>query len=392
MYALSFIGIGNYSEVIYADLSQGLSYKSQYFTEALYHIYKPDKIFIAMTDEAKVKHYENLKSKFEFETIIIPKGRSTDEIWEIFSIISEKIPRDTELIIDITHGFRSQPLLALLIAIFLRTIKNVKIKKIVYGAYDAKNDETNVAPIFDLTSFINLIDWAYATDMFIKYGNGQLLSKLLKSIHNQVRIEKSKFTNLLSFGALLEKITEALALIRPQEISEYGKILPKKLEKVDEDIKNIQVIKPLKYLLEIIPPSFSSLVFSDSNLFSEAGFRTQAEMIKYYIETHQYVQAITLSRELLVSLACKNLNLNFTKREERQKAENYLNEITNSLIQGNKLNDFEEKMANLWGKIRDVRNDINHAGMREEIIPASAIKNLIIEYCSEVINLLDNAH
>jgi len=91
-------------------------------------------------------------------------------------------------------------------------------------------------------------------------------------------------------------------------------------------------------------------------------------------------------------LACKNLNLNFTKREERQKAENYLNEITNSLIQGNKLNDFEEKMANLWGKIRDVRNDINHAGMREEIIPASAIKNLIIEYCSEVINLLDNAH
>lgn len=391
MIALSFLGIGNYQEVTYSVAGSKLDYKTKYFTEALNYIFKPEKIFLVMTDEAQRMHADHLKLKIDYEPICIPKGKSTDEIWEMFSLIEQKIPKDSELIIDITHGFRSQPILALLIAIFLRVVKNVRINKIIYGAFDAK-DENNNAPIFDLTSFISLIDWSYATEMFIKHGNGNLLSNLLNNIHNQVRIEHERFTNLKSFGSLLEKITESLTFIRPSEVSQYGKELPIKLEKIREDISNVKEVKPLKYLLEMIPKSFSSLVMQDENIFSDAGFKMQTEMIKYYLETQQYVQAITLSREFLVSLVCKKYDLKFTRREDRSTAEEKLNELTMFHSKGIKLEEYHSKLAELWGKIRDVRNDINHAGMRESTNPASKMKKLIIEYCSQVIKLLDYAH
>lgn len=390
MIAISFLGTGNYQEVTYSDNSFNTSLYTKYFTEALDHIYKPEKIFIVMTDDAQKMHSEQLKSKIKFEPILIPKGKSTDEIWQMFSLIAESIPENSELIIDITHGFRSQPMLALSIAIFLRVVKSVKIKKIIYGAFEAK-DENNIAPIFDLTSFINLIDWSYATDLFIKHGNGNLLSSLLTSLHDQVRIEQNQFTNLKTFGSLLEKLTESLTFIRPQEVSKHGKELPGKLEKINNDIMNIQEVKPLQYLLKKVPDSFASLVIEDENIFSEAGFKMQTEMIKFYLETQQFVQAITLSREFIVSLVCKNLKLKFTKRDDRTAAEDRLNEWTSFHSKGFKLEEYPSALADLWGKIRDARNDINHAGMRESTASASKLKKCIIDYCSSTIKLLDYA-
>lgn len=391
MIALSFLGTGNYQEVIYFDSISNIKFQTKYFTEALFNIYKPEKIYLVMTSDAQSKHSSELRTKINFEPVLIPTGKSTDEIWEMFSLITDSIPENSELIIDITHGFRSQPMIALAIAIFLRVVKNVSIKKIVYGAFEAKN-ENNEAPIFDLTSFINLIDWSYAIDMFIKYGHGNLLSKLLDNIHQQIRIEQHQFTNLKNFGSLLEKLTESLTFIRPQEVSKYGKELPLKINRVKNDIKEFHEAKPLQYLFEKIPSSFTSLVLEDENLFSEAGFKMQSEMIKYYLGTQQYVQAITLCREFIVSLVCRKLGLKFNKREDRIAAEERLNEWTSFYSKGVKLEEFISILADLWGKIRDARNDINHAGMRESVAPASNLKKNIINYCIQTIKLLDNAH
>lgn len=391
MIALSFLGTGNYQEVIYSDNFSNISFKTQYFTEALEHIYNPEKIYVVMTSEAHLKHSAELKSRISFEPILIPTGKSTDEIWEMFSIIADSLPGDSELIIDITHGFRSQPMIALSIAIFLRVIKNVTIKKIIYGAFEAKN-ENNIAPIFNLNSFINLIDWSYATDLFIKHGNGNLLSNLLTNIHDQVRLDQQQFTNLKSFGSHIDKLTQSLTLIRPQEVSKLGKELPSNIDKVDNDIKEFPEVKPLKYLLEKIPNSFTSLVIEDENIFSEAGFKMQTEMIKYYLETQQYVQAITLSREFIVSLVCKKLELKFTKLEDRKAAEDRLHEWVSFYSMGIKLEELPSKLADLWNKIINARNDINHAGMRESSASALKLKRNIIEYCTMTIELLKYAH
>lgn len=386
MIALSFLGTGNYLETEYFDIQLNSSFKSKYFTEALYNIYKPDKIFVALTSDAKNQHCEELKSKIKFESIDIPKGKTNDEIWEMFSIISDSIPSNQELLIDITHGFRSQPILAVSMSIFLRVVKKVKIKKIIYGAFEAR--ENNITPIFDITSFVNLIDWSYATDIFITKGNGIELVELLNNLHNKLRIEQEVFSNLKSFAKTIEDITESLKFIRPQYVSKFGKELNKKIEKINTDIKSIKEVKPLGYLLNTIPDSFKNLIIdNEDNLFSDAGFKLQTEMIKFYIETDQLVHAITLTREFIVSSICKKMNLKFVQSDERKEAEDLLNEWVNFQIKKVKLEDFAEEYAQLWSQIRDARNDINHAGMRKDPIAASKLKNNIIEYCKNAIEL-----
>ncbi len=388
MIVLSLLGTGNYQEVIYRDETLNKEFKSKFFVEVISHIYNPEKIFVVLTDEAIKKHFVELYSKINFEKIEIPSGKTSDEIWEMFSIIAKKIPENSELIIDITHGFRSQPMLILSMAIFLRVVKNVKISKIIYGAFEAKNSD-DIAPIFDLTPFIDLIDLSYATELFIKYGSSSLLSKFLKDLHDKVRIENQVFSKLKSLGSDFQNITESLTFIRPQEVSKSSVKLKTTILDVSRDLERIKETEPLKYLFSKIPTSLNNLILTeDENIFSEAGFRMQAEMIKYYLETQQFVQAITLSREVIVSLVCKHYSLKFQKREDRAKAEDKINEWSDFLSKGIVLEQLPSQMGNLWQKIREARNDINHAGMRENVSSASKLKNKIEKYCKETIQII----
>ncbi len=392
MIALSILGTGNYQEVTYRDENLNKQYKSKFFTEVVSNIYYPEKIFVVLTIEAKDKHYSELSSKLELEPIYIPTGRTTNEIWDMFSIIAEKIPEDSELLIDITHGFRHQPMLILSMAVFLRVVKNVTIKKIIYGAYDARN-EGGIAPIFDLTPFIDLIDWSYGTELFIKNGLSSLLSKLLKDLHDKTRIENRIYSKLKTLGSDFQSITESLTFIRPEEVSKKSVKLRNTISEINTDLEKLKATEPLKYLLEKIPASLNNLILSeDENIFSDAGFRMQAEMIKYYIETQQFVQAITLCREVLVSFVCKTYSFKFQKRDDRIKAEERLNEWSDFLTKGVLLDGLATQMGKLWGKIREARNDINHAGMRESVSSASKLKKNIEEYCNETIEMIINAH
>ena len=58
----------------------------------------------------------------EVQRIFIPKGQSEQEIWEIFQIVYDRLKSGDEVIFDITHAFRSIPMLA--ITIFSKKIEN----------------------------------------------------------------------------------------------------------------------------------------------------------------------------------------------------------------------------------------------------------------------------
>ncbi|KAF0151025.1 MAG: CRISPR-associated protein [Ignavibacteria bacterium] len=388
MIALSFLGTGDYKETTYHDSEIGRSYSSKHFTVVLQKFYEPEKIFLVMTPEAENKHALSLRTECAFVPIPVPSGKSTKEIWEMFSSITNAIPENSELIIDVTHGFRSQPMLALSIALFLRTVKNVNVKKIIYGAFEAK--ENDIAPIFDITSFINILDWTFAVDNFIKFGNAEQLRDILSVLHKKLKFEHDQNSSLKSFGKLLNDITQSLALIRPSEVSKFSKELPAKINSVKNDISQIPEVKPLDYLLNVIPKSFSDLTFNEDSIFTDAGFRMQGNMIKYYMETNQLVQAITLSREVVVSLVCKTNSFKYLQKEEREKAEDVLYNWAKFLKQGVRLEKTPTEIGKLWQKIIDARNDINHAGMRISSSAASKLNSSINVICKQVIDLINN--
>ena len=76
---------------------------------------------------------ESLNLKAEIHPKDVPNGQSESEIWEIFDIVFNQINSDDEVIFDITHSFRSLPLLVTIILNYARILK--KIKKQVADLY-----------------------------------------------------------------------------------------------------------------------------------------------------------------------------------------------------------------------------------------------------------------
>ena len=149
------------------------------------------------------------------------------------------------LIFDITNGFRSLPVVALLAISYLKVVKNVKIEGLVYGAFDPENNHT---PIYDLLPIIGLLDWITATDKFIKTGNGQELSGLIK---------ESDRDNLDNFSLAqnINNIAQGLHLLRPINIMEEAVKLPDNIAKVAPTVS--QSILSFATLLQRVEVDYS---------------------------------------------------------------------------------------------------------------------------------------
>jgi CRISPR-associated DxTHG motif protein len=151
MLALSFLGTGNYQETTYQLGDKRCTTNLMPF--AVHQFFEPERLFVAQTKEANDAHGASLQAKCAYTPIEIPSGRTADELWQMFAMIVNAIPENAKLVIDITHGFRSQPIIALAIALYLQTAKSIKVEKIIYGAFEGRSND-NIAPVLDLTPFL----------------------------------------------------------------------------------------------------------------------------------------------------------------------------------------------------------------------------------------------
>jgi len=113
------------------------------------------------------------------EKINIPECKSVDEIWGLFNIIVGLVHVKDQIIFDITHGFRSLPMVALSVMNYLESTKDANINGIYYGAFEALGSPAQVkemditlrnAPIIDLTPLKVVQDWAKAAEVLKKQG------------------------------------------------------------------------------------------------------------------------------------------------------------------------------------------------------------------------------
>jgi hypothetical protein len=254
--------------------------------------------------------------------------------------------------------------------VYLRTVKNVTIERIVYGAFDAKTDRDNlvpVAPVFDLTSFLDLIDWSVSAEQFIKYGNARPMSKLLSNLHAESsQPEQDKTKELQRVGKRLADLGDALAVNRPREVVQRTQNLPETIAESSSALEHLSQTKPFGLLLEQVNTRITPLAAAAGDLFSAEGFAAQAEMLNIYLDTEQYAQAITLAREAMVSKVCQCYGHNPNRDSDRRKAEDILNDLAYDYENFYTIPAENYSLAKLWSDVRKLRNDINHAGMRND--------------------------
>lgn len=402
MKAITFLGTGKYKETTYYFGTKTAS-PANLFPKVLCEFFEPKEILVMVTKQAKDMWFGELKSQLkplclEPTPVDIPEGHKVEDLWVIFGELTKHLKEKDEVIFDITHSFRTLPLLSFLAASYLRVAKNVTIKGIYYGAWEARKPQpppdnpfssspTDLSPIFDLTPFIKLLDWTTATDQFIKTGDAKSLSELIQNTDG-----KQEKLNELALS--LNNIALGLNTLRPLYVMEESAKLKRKIQAAELEIKSD--LPQLIPLLERIEKDYSQFSLASPKTNQERTnikrLTNQLRMVEWYEKRGRWVHALSLARESIVSLVCFRLNKNALSENDRERVGKLINKYysteKNIPYRANwkaAINDnLREALHRFWGgevnrkhfsldnsqpDLASLRNDVMHAGQLETSKP-----------------------
>lgn len=112
----------------------------------------------------------------EVHFVIIPYCRTVQEQAEVIARMAEHVGRGDAVHIDVSHGFRHLPIIAILSALYLRVVRNAEIAGIWYAAFDPDSGE---AEVHDLKGLLGIVDWVQALHTYDKDGDYGVFAPLL---------------------------------------------------------------------------------------------------------------------------------------------------------------------------------------------------------------------
>lgn len=352
-----------------------------------------DRIIIFLTEKAKNTNWIDNGGKEGLERRLkslelkvnpipksVPEGRTETEIWTIFDEVFNQINTDDEIIFDITHGFRSLPMLAIVILNYAEVLKNIKIGGVYYGAFDAKDADNN-APIFNLTPLVHLFNWTNATRNFLTYGDAKDMCKLayeeIKPILIDTQGKDETIKNLRWFNEQLGKFTQSILTCRGHAIIRDFEF--DRLKKLAEPHKE-GYIKPMNPLLGKIAKEIKNFNNNDPmNCYAA---------VKWCIDHNLTQQGYTFLREAMITeIVEKEFGMDkIIDKDARDIVETAINIKNKNLIDDSKKNkddivhiidSLDSDFILRYNEISQRRNDINHAGFRESPMkPDDLIRDL----------------
>ena len=402
MKIISFLGFNNYQETTYLHPSDPTKTSTTpFFQEALIDFYDTDILYVLLTKTVATKPprgatksnwqalQERLEDRVKLEAIYdIPESNSPEDGWVIFDKITNCLDHGDHVVFDLTHSFRSIPVVALLAISYLRTVRQVTVEGLVYGAFDP-NAQGKPTPTYDLLPMLSLLDWIAATDRFVKVGDGVPLAELLKNAipgterqHNPGVRPLGSQLDLAS--RIISEISQAIALARPLETLELTVKLEEILTRADTGFD--QRAKPFNLIKDQLLTEYGQFALPDA-LESENLARNlwlQFQLIQWYVTRGKVMQAMTLASEWLISIVAYRLGAQHIL-EHRQQIDYALNNGS-ALLQNRKPvgpSDFDQgfqslpdyqSLSQLWNELTQIRNDIAHVGMNKDPMSALALQ------------------
>jgi len=385
MKLLTFLGTTSYLTTTYCWTEKEKQKTTHLFPVALNEWLQPDQVLVFLTEEAEKNiNWRVLSDSIEATPIRIANGASEEELWSIFNSIVEQVQEGDQLTIDITHGFRSLPLLGLLVSAYLKSTKKANVQHLLYGAFEARNKVKEETPVFELTPFLSLFDWMIASDQFLQTGDGSPLCKLL--------VGDGPIGNLRN---KVQELSEGLQLLRPNMVAQSASELHDCIQAAAKEI--VASVPPATEMLDHISSSYGRFVPTDDT--PKQLLDAQLQMISWYVDRGQWVQALSLAREWLPSLLCVHFGEDVMDKAAREDMELLLNggkvkskdkgktlKESPLLPQWQSLNT-KKRLSNLWGgtlNLANLRNDVLHAGFRKNPKTPTDIQNSINEIVSEL--------
>jgi len=420
---ISFLGTTNYEECNYFHKKkENIVKELRFVQEATIQLFcddfgVEDRMIVFVTEAAKNKnwhddghtkrdgsiiHQEGLRSRLEqlnlsapYEVIEIEEGVNEEEIWAIFQKIYDQIQPGDEVTLDITYGFRSLPMLGMVLIHYAKMLKNIRIRAVLYGALEAllktgkrineiPLEERNV-PVLNLTSFAMLQQWTNAARDFTLHGKAAKIAEL---------------TEQETFGETLEEMTLSFSTVRGREIVE-GNIFDTVKSNI-EQLQNKPFVAPLSPLLEKVKQKITPFQSND--------IRNGLLAVEWCIQHELIQQGITMLLEVITTFTCEILNLedasfslNHFDTNDRwfvgtclvvsdSKPESkWKNPIRFDKPKARKIraSQIVDDIKSHYQDLGKMRNDINHGGFNANPLSPKDFKNELEQIYEEVKRILN---
>lgn len=316
---VTFLGTGDYKQIAY-ELDGRRAATSPYVARALVQLVKPRAIHVLATEEADAQHGAGLRGALatldgaQLEFVRIPSGKERAQQLALFDILKNALRvGEGPVVLDITHGFRAQPFLAAAVVAFLRAVDQPPPEiRVLYGAFEARSAE-GVAPIWDLTYLVELLDWTAALRMLLETGRaeeaaaaterlGRALSKAwAEGGRSGLRPELDRLGKALrAFGADLETLRTGDLLLGRDAAPSAAAELAQALARAGDDVRSH--LPPLADVLDRVRAMVAPLAVRPDHLASPEGLRAVAALARLYLDLGRWLEAAASLREGWVNL------------------------------------------------------------------------------------------
>ncbi len=313
--------------------------------------------------------------------IIIKYGLNREEIFENFNSIIQLEEEfndedEYEVILDITHSFRSTAFWMFLVMTYLTDVSNKKIKiiEVTYGMHEITRKNDDSSPIILLNSFLEILNWIKGASELKQYGNSYYILNELKDsnddIPEDIKKELRNFSNAMNMnyvGSLLESLKNLADLEKKKEI---------------DNIKG-----PAKHIIPSILKNFINDFNINESNDERKKYLLQATLAKWHCEQKRYAMAAININEALANFISNSLEFNkkganTNALDPNSKAKNWLRELY-------KLKNVKEEYE-IYGRIYNdtirIRNEIAHS-LGNEVKILNDI-NLLEEFSKKIMGLL----
>lgn len=306
---LSFLGLGSqlkqtkqydYSKTVF--ILNGLKSQETKFVQVaelqILGMSSFDKIIIVATQKSYDSHFNNISSQIQelgaadIIPLIIEEDMSPKGQWKWFEMILDNIDYGDELTIDLTHGYRSIPIVFSTAVNFLQKSKNITLGAVYYGAYE-KNK--GLAPIVDMKDFYIINEWAEAVSRLIEDADARKMAVVAQQTDSFQAGE-------LNDEKLIKAFDDLTNTVRNVDINNVWAKAKKAIQLIKEKEENASITG--KILLKLVMDKFVLIATDEplSGQYDKPYFALQLQLISLLLEHKLFMQAYTVMREFIGSI------------------------------------------------------------------------------------------
>lgn len=245
-----------------------------------------------------------------------------------FISIDSFLKENDEIFLDVTHTFRSMPMIMIFALLYFKDVskKDIKVKGIIYGMF-----EKDKSKIINIGIVDEVLAWIKGAYTFKSFGNAELITELLGE-ENEI----SKKLNNFSKAVEINYVSTL-----KQQIESFKKL------KLD----NLDIFSNL-----VIPQILQDLTDRFKKAKNDSQF--QVELADWYADKHIYSSAYIVLAEALVTYVYEQEKYpDVSTLNDNEKHKKYRKEAKS------KIKDYESIRQLPFNTIDKIRNKIAHASI-----------------------------